>query len=167
MSNITLYELAQDFRATADKLADLELDEQTISDTLESLSGDLEAKAINVAAFCRNIEANAAAIKEAEAQMAARRKAIENRAARVRDYLLANMMVSGIQKIESPYFKLAVRENPPAVEVYEPGLIPAEFMRQPEPPPPAVDKTAIKEALKAGQDVPGCKLTRGNRLEIK
>lgn len=167
MSNITLYELAQDFRATADKLADLELDEQTISDTLESLSGDLEAKAINVAAFCRNIEANAAAIKEAEAQMAARRKAIENRAARVRDYLLANMMVSGIQKIESPYFKLAVRENPPAVEVYEPGLIPVEFMRQPEPPPPAVDKTAIKEALKAGQDVPGCKLTRGNRLEIK
>lgn len=167
MSNITLYELAQDFRATADKLADLELDEQTISDTLESLSGDLEAKAINVAAFCRNIEANAAAIKEAEAQMAARRKAIENRAARVRDYLLANMMVSGIQKIESPYFKLAVRENPPAVEVYEPGLIPATFMKQPETPPPLPNKAEIAAALKAGQDVPGCKLTRGNRLEIK
>jgi len=40
-------------------------------------------------------------------------------------------------------------------------------MRQPEPPPPSPDKTAIKEAMKAGVDVPGCKLTVGKRLEIK
>jgi hypothetical protein len=115
----------------------------------------------------RNIEASAAAIKEAEAAMAARRKALENRAARIRDYLLANMMVAGVQKIECPYFKLAVRENPPAVEIYEPGLIPATFMKQPETPPPAPNKAEIAAALKAGQDIPGCKLTRGTRLEIK
>lgn len=167
MSSITLYELASDFRAAADKLADMEMDEQTIADTLDSLSGELETKAVNVAAFCRNLEANAAAIKEAESHMAARRKAMESRAARIKDYLLANMMVAGVQKIESPYFKLAVRENPAAVEVYEPGLIPAEFMRQPEPPPPVVDKAAIKEAIKAGREVAGCKLTKGVRLEIK
>lgn len=162
-----LYELAHDYRNAADKLADLDLDPQTIEDTLESLSGDLEVKATNTAMLIRNIEASAAAIKAAEEQMAARRKALENRAARIKDYVLANMMVAGIQKIECPYFKLAVRDNPAAVEVYEPGLIPANFMRQPDPPPPAVDKTAIKEALKAGQDVPGCKLTVGKRLEIK
>lgn len=162
-----LYVLAHDFRAVADKLADLEMDEQTIADTLDGMSGDLEAKATNTAMVIRNLEASAYAIQEAEKQMATRRKAIENRAARVKDYLLANMMVAGIQKIECPHFKLAVRENPAAVEVYEPGLIPSQFMRQPEPPPPAVDKAAIKEALKAGQDVPGCKLTKGVRLEIK
>jgi hypothetical protein len=162
-----LYVLAHDYRAAAEKLADMDLDDQTISDTLESMSGDLEVKATNTAMFCRNLEASAAAIKEAEAQMAARRKAIENRAARIKDYLLANMMVAGVQKIECPHFKLAVRENPAAVEVYEPGLIPAQFMRQPDPPPPSPDKTAIKEALKAGAEVPGCKLTKGVRLEIK
>lgn len=162
-----LYELAHDYRTAADKLADLDLDPQTIEDTLESLSGDLEVKATNTAMLIRNLEASAAAIGDAEAQMAARRKALENRAKRIKDYVLANMMVAGIQKIECPYFKLAVRDNPAAVEVYEPGLIPANFMRQPDPPPPAVDKTAIKEALKAGQDVPGCKLTVGKRLEIK
>ena len=165
--NLTLYELAHDYRAAAEKLSDLDLPPEVIEDTLESMSGDLEAKATNTAMVVRNLEATAAAIKEAEKQMAERRKAVENRAERVRDFLLANMVVAGIQKIECPYFKLAVRENPPAVEVYEPGLIPAEFMRQPEPPPPAPDKTAIKEAMKAGQDVPGCRLTRGTRLEIK
>jgi len=162
-----LYDIAREYREAADKLADLDLPPEAIEDTLESLSGDLEVKATNTAFVIRNLEASAAAIKEAEAQMAARRKAIENRAARVRDYLLANMMVAGIQKIECPFFKLSVRDNPPAVEVYEPGLVPGEYMRQPEPPPPSPDKTAIKEAMKAGVDVPGCKLTVGKRLEIR
>lgn len=162
-----LFDIAREYREAADKLADLDLPPEAIEDTLESLSGDLEAKATNTAFVIRNLEASAAAIKEAEAQMAARRKAIENRAARVRDYLLANMLMAGVQKIECPYFRLAVRDNPPAVEVYEPGLIPAEYMRQPDPPPPAPDKTAIKEAMKAGHDVPGCRLTAGKRLDIK
>lgn len=162
-----LYQLAHEYRAIADKLADTDMDEQTIADTLESLSGDLEVKATNTAMVIRNIEANAAAIKEAEAQMAARRKALENRAARLKDYLLGNMIVAGIGKVESPYFRLSVRDNPPSVEVYEPGLIPQQYMRQPEPPPPAPDKKAIAEAMKAGQEVPGCRLTRGQRLEIK
>lgn len=162
-----LYVLAQEYRTAADKLADLDLDEQTLTDTLEGMSGDLEVKATNTAMLVRNLEATAANIKEAETQMAARRKAYENRAARVKDYLLANMMVAGIQKIECPMFKLAVRENPPAVEIYEPGLIPTGYMVTPEPPPPAPDKKAIAAALKAGEDIPGCKLTRGMRLEIK
>lgn len=164
---MNLYELATAYRADLEKLADLDLDEQTLTDTLEAIGGDLEAKATNTAMLVRNLEASAAAIEQAEKAMKARRVAMENRAARIKDWLHANMLVAGIQKIECPYFRLSIRQNPPAVEVYEPGLIPAEFMRQPDPPPPAPDKTAIKAAILAGQDVPGCKLTRGNHLEIK
>ena len=41
-------------------------------------------------------------------------------------------------------------------------------MRQPTPCHlPAPDKTAIKAALKAGTDVPGAKLERGQRLDVK
>lgn len=167
MTTLALYEIAHEYRAAVDKLADLDLPEEVVADTLESMGGELQVKATSVAAFIRNLESSANAIREAESHMAARRKAIENRAARVKDYLLANMIVAGVQKIESPYFKLAVRENPPAVEIYEPLMIPAEFMVTPEPPPPMPDKKKIAAALKAGQDVMGCKLTRGVRLEIK
>jgi len=162
-----LYELAAEYRADAEKLADMDLDEQTLADTLEGLGGELEVKAQNVIMFTRNLEATAAAIKEAEAQMAARRKALENRAAGLRRYVLENMQFAGIQKIECPFFKLSIRDNPAAVEIYEPGLIPAQYMKQPEPPPPAPDKTAIKAAITAGTEVPGAKLTKGTRLEIK
>lgn len=162
-----LYVLANEYRDAANKLADLDLDEQTVSDTLESLGGDLELKATNVAMFARNLESTAASIKEAEAAMAARRKAIERRAEGLRLYLLTNMQRSGMTKIESPHFALSIKSNPPSVVINEPGLIPAEFMRQPEPPPPAPDKTAIKEAIKAGREVPGAHLVSGVRLDIK
>jgi len=166
-SALTLYELAAEYRQAALTLADLDLDEQTVADTLEGLSGDLEVKATNVAMFARNLEATAAQIKEAEAAMATRRKAIEHRADGLRRYLLVCMQQTGVTKIDSVHFRIAVRDNPPAVDVFDSEQLPAEFMRQPEPPPPAPDKTAIKEALKAGRDVPGARLTQGQRLEVK
>ena len=162
-----LYNIAAEYRAAAEKLAELDLDAQTIADTLEGLSGDLETKAQNVAFFARNLESTAAAIKQAEADMAARRKAMENRADGLKRYVFESMKFAGIEKIECPHFRLSIKNNPAAVEIFEPGLVPASFMRTPEPPPPAPDKTAIKEALKAGQDVPGARLTSSQRLEIK
>jgi hypothetical protein len=167
MTSLALYEIAHEYRAALDKLAELDLDEQTLSDTLEGMGGELQTKSVSVAAFIRNLEASAAAIKEAESQMSARRKAIENRAARVKDYLLANMMVAGVQKIESPYFKLSVRDNPPAVEIFEPALIPLDYMVLPPIPDAVPNKKAIAAVLKDGGDVPGCVLVRGTRLEIK
>ena len=163
----SLYDIAAEYRQTADKLADLDLDEQTIADTLEGMSGALELKAQNVVMFARNLEATATAIKEAETAMAARRKAIEHRAAGLRRYALSAMQVAGVQSIECPYFKLSVRKNPPAVEVFDAAQIPAQFMRTPEPPPPAPDKKAITEAIKAGQEVPGARLVSGERLEVR
>lgn len=163
----SLYVIADEYMQAVAKLADLDLPPEVVADTLEGLSGNLEVKATNVAMFVRNLESMAEQIKAAEGAMAARRKAIEARAERVRDYLLTNMQRTGISKIECPYFKLAVRENPPSVVIDDPSAIPAEFMRQPEPPPPSPDKTAIKAAITAGNDVAGARLVRGQRLEIK
>lgn len=167
MTSLALYQLADEYLVALRKLEELDLDEQTVADTLEGLSGELEVKATNVAMFCRNLEASAEAIKNAEQQMAARRKAIENRAARIRQYLKDNMERTGIQKIEGPHFALAIRKNPPAVHVEALELVPMEFFNPPLPPPPVMDKKRIAEALKAGKDVPGCRLEQGTRLDIK
>lgn len=167
MSNITLYELAADFRATADQLADLDLDPQTVADTLESIALPLEQKAERVAMFARSLEATADQIKQAESDMAKRRKAIENRAAHLREYLLANMQRAGITKIECPYFRLAVRSNPPKVVVDDERQIPADYWREPPPPAPVLDKTLLSQALKDGYSVPGARLEVGYRLEVR
>lgn len=163
---MNLFDIAAEYRQACEVLADLDLDPQTVADTLESLSGELEVKAANVVGFTRNLESLAEAIKAEEARMASRRKALESRAANLRSYVLSCMQSAGVQKIEGPRFKIAIRSNPEAVDVFDAAQIPAAFMRQPEPPPPSPDKTAIKAALKAGADVPGARLTQGQRLAV-
>ncbi len=163
---MNLFDIANEYRNACVVLADLDLDPQTVADTLEGLSGELEVKAANVVGFTRNLEALAEAIKAEETRMAGRRKALENRAASLRAYVLSSMQAAGVQKIEGPRFKITIRSNPEAVDVFDAAQIPAAFMRQPEPPPPSPDKTAIKAALKAGTDVPGARLTQGQRLAV-
>ena len=163
----SLYQLSGDYLAIANKLSDSDLPPEVINDTLESLSGELEEKCTNVALFVRNLEATAESIKAAEKQMADRRKAIENKANSIRQYLQVNMQRTGITKIESPYFALTIKKNPPSVVIDDVEAIPAEFMVTPAPPPPAPDKKAIGEKLKAGEQVPGCHLEQGERLDIK
>lgn len=167
MTDLTLYNIADQYLVDLQKLQDMEIDEQTFADTLESLSGELEIKATNVAMFVRNLEASAEAIKAAEKQMAERRKAIEAKADRIRQYLLDNMTRTGITKIDCPYFVLSVRKNPPAVEVLNQDMIPNEYFDIPEPPAPTLNKNRLKEDLKAGVIVEGAKLTAGQSLSIK
>ena len=162
----SLYEIATTYRADVARLEDLDLPAEVVTDTLDAMSGELEVKAQSVVMYARNLQATAAAIKEAEEQMARRRKAIENRAKHLLEYVQGCMETAEVQRIECPHFRLAIQSKPPSVDVYEPGLLPLEYMRTPEPPPPAPDKAAIAAAIKAGIDVPGARLVHGTRLAI-
>lgn len=161
-----LYQLAADFRAQAEKLADMDLDPQTLADTLESISGDVEVKAQNVAMFCRNLEATADAIKAHREAQKEREDAMRKRAEALKSYLARCMDACGIEKIEGPGIALSFRKSS-AVVINEPGLIPAQYMRQPDPPPPAPDKAAIAAAIKAGAEVPGAHVEQRRNLQIR
>lgn len=165
--NTSLYVLATEYELIANKLMELELDETTIADTLESVSGDLEVKATNVAYVIRNIEANNEQIKLAIKQMTARLKSNENKADAIRDYLKTNMQRCGITKIESPHFVLSLKKNPHKLVIDDAGAIPCELYVYPEPPAPYPNNELIKEKLKAGEIIDGAHLEQGERLEIK
>lgn len=162
-----LYELAVEYQQQFYQLAELDLPDEVVTDTLEAMEGDIQVKAANVAMFLRQLEHTAEGIKAAEKQMAERRKSIERRAQRITEYLLANMQACGIKKVEHPMLSISVRQNPARVDVFDAAQVPASFMRQPEPPPAEPDKAAIKAELQAGRDVPGCRLVNGQSLSIK
>ncbi|MDD5319521.1 MAG: siphovirus Gp157 family protein [Methylococcales bacterium] len=167
MNNLSLYQLSGNYLQALDFLTDPEADlpAEVINDTLEALGGELEDKAINVAKFLRNMETTAEAIKAAEESMAKRRKALEARVKWMKDYLKGNMEYTGIIKIECPYFKLSIQNNPVAVNVTNENAIPKQFKEQVITW--KIDKTAIKAAIKNGEDVPGAELVNGTRLVIK
>lgn len=162
-----LYELATQYRQLESLDASDELPAQVLRDTLESLEGDLQEKSTNVALYSRNLIAVAESIEQAAAKMTARAKQLRKRSESLEQYLLLQLQACGITKVESPYFTITRKANPPAVVVDHEGSIPDRFWRQPEPPPRAIDKKAIAAAIKAGEHVPGCHTSSGERLEIK
>jgi hypothetical protein len=163
---VNLYELATQYRADADKLATLDLDDATLNDTLDGLGGDLQTKATNTVAVARNLEALSGAIKDAEEQMKARRKALENRAAAIRAWVLRSMQAGQIDRIETPLLRIRRVKNPDKVAIDAPSQIPAKYFRFPDPPPPELDKRALLVDMKAGVEVPGAHLESTERLEI-
>ncbi len=167
MNRLSLYELSANYLQALDFLTDPEMDlpVEAINDTLEALSGELEDKAINVAKFFRNMEAAAEAIKSAEADMAKRRKTLENRVQWLKNYIKENMEVCGISDIECPHFKISVQKNPAVVNILDENAIPAQFKEQVTSW--KIDKAAIKEAIKSGSVVPGTELVNGTRLAVK
>ncbi len=167
MNNLTLYDIGQDYLQALDLFTDPEADipMDAVMDTLEGIEGQMQDKAVNVAKFMQNLVASAKAIKEAEQQMARRRKAIENRATWFKEYLKNNMEAAGITKIESPWFNLAIQKNPEAVEIFDETSLPDEFKS--EVVTVKIDRSAIKQALQDGVGVSGAMLTRGTRLAIR
>ena len=165
-----LYELVGQYRALEQLESSDDLPPEVIRDTLDGLEGQLQEKATNVALFIRNLESVADAIDEAAATMQARGTRLRARAKSLHEYLLFNMQAAGISKVESPYFTLTVKKNPPTVVIDSENLIPERFMRKPEPPPPpkpVPDKQAIAKALNECQEVLGAHLEQRERLEIK
>lgn len=167
MTALTLFEIAKEYRAIADVLMDASCDEQTLTDTLEAEAWPLELKAQNYGFVIRNLDATAASIKEAEAAMAARRKLLEKRSAALLERLKTGMEIAGVSELSCPHFQIKIKKNPPAIDIWDEKQVPEKFFVQAPPPPPAIDKKAIKAAIDAGEEVPGAMKVQGTRLEIK
>lgn len=158
--------IAQQYRADLAALADLDMPPDVVADTLESLGGDLQTKAQNVALFARSLDADAAAIKQWVKDAADRAKAIEARAERLRAYLANCMELAGVERIEGPGVVLSWRKSS-AVVIDEPALLPIEWWRQKPAPEAEPDKSRIAEALKHGAAIPGAHIEHRRSLQIK
>ena len=163
----SLYNITAEYLANVKLLESMDFDDETKKDTLESLQGDFENKAISIGFVQKTLSAHVGAIDAALKDMQERKRAVENKLNRLNEYLLASMQQAGITSISCPQFDIKLKSNPVKVDIYEAGLLSSEFMRQPEPPPPQPDKKAIKEAIEAGKEVQGARLIKTQRLEIK
>lgn len=165
--SIALYELAEQYRELQLLAEDPECDPAALANTLEGLQDQFRDKVIAVACVIENMAADAAAIEKAAASMKRRADRLKGQAERLRAYLLVHMQATAAPPIQHHYFTVAVRKNPPHVEIVDLAKIPDDYKVFPEAPPPSADKTKILAALKADIDVPGAKIGRNNRLEIK
>lgn len=170
MTDLTLYQLAGEYRLLAEKLAAADFDAQTVADTIEAsgLTDALQEKAQGVELVARAAEMHCPAIDAEIARLQALKAHRQKIAAGLREYIRSQMEVAGIERISCPLFDLKLKKNPPAVEVLDERQVPAHFWVTPEPKPveARIDKKALAAVLKKGEDVPGVRLVQATRLEV-
>ena len=158
-----LYELTEQYNSALENMQSLDMDQQTINDTMEGLSGELEVKAKNVGAYYLNLESDANQMKDAIKNMQARLKAVTNKADFFKEYLRDNMERSGIDKIECPQFKITLREASKVLEINAPKAIFEDFKEIVETV--KIDKVGLKKWMieKGLTEVEGAEIVDGKR----
>lgn len=169
-----LYELTSDFAELFDEFESMEDDDmkQAWFDTLDGIEQEFEVKAENIAVFIKELNAEIEALKQEEERLRARRKAKENKTESLKDYLKSCMICIGRLKIDTVKARISIRKNPEAAQFdNEKDFVRMcmendldDFLRYKEP---EINKTAVKEALKAGEKIPGAELGRTQSIIIK
>lgn len=170
----SLYQISKTYQELFDEFDDQDLDEEIIQayfDTLEGIEAEFDDKASNVAIFIKNLLVEAENLKKEKQVLEKRQKAKENKADRLKKYLLENMNKLGIKKIETVQAVISTRKNAESVQVADEqkfidwaeknNIDLLTFAR------PKISKTAIKDAINAGAEIPYCQLARSQSLTIK
>ena len=146
--------------------------EEAWFNTLSDMEDTIEEKAENLALFIMDTEAEISAMKAAEKRLAERRRAKENAVKRLKEYGIRALDAAKLTKVDRPLARLSIRNNAESVEISdEKGFIDwaqrfdrDDLLRYAEP---TINKSAIKEIIKNGQDVPFASLRRTRSLIIK
>lgn len=153
---MTIYEIDQAIL----NCIDLETGEIIDTEQLDKLTMEREVKLENVACWIKELKAEAEALKAEKMAFAKRQQVAENKMESLKKYLA--YALDG-QAFKTTRASVTFRKSQ-SVEVADIYKLDENYLRYKEP---EADKTAIKEALKAGQTVAGATLVENTSVIIK
>ena len=131
-------------------------DEEAVVDLVEGETGLLEAISAAVARIAE-IDALSAGIKDHIASIQGRKRRLEGQADMLRAAIGSAMAQADLKRAETACGTVSRRATPAKAVVIEEADIPAGFWKS----EPKLDKRALLDALKSGDDVPGATLSNG------
>ena len=148
---------ATTYRAVRERIQALEpdLDEQTLSDTVEGLTDLHEILAAIVRAALAD-EALATGLKGRIAEMQERLERLQERAAKRRQIVKDTMVELDLKKLTAPDFSASIRPGMPALLVIDEAAVPSIYW---EPREPRLDRQGLLAELKQGADITGVTLS--------
>ena len=153
---MTLYEIDQAIMNCIDS----ETGDIIDAELLDNLQMERTEKIENVACWIKELKAEAEALKAEKMAFAERQRVAENKAKSLKNWLAC--VLNG-EKFETTRVSITFRATE-KVEIADIFKLDENFLRCKEP---EVDKTAIKEAIKAGQEVAGATLVSSTSVIIK
>lgn len=152
----TLYEIDEEIL----NCVDMETGEIIDAEKLEQLQLTRDDKVEGIALWIKNLLSDADAIKSEEEKLAQRRKANENKAKNLKEYL--SKFLNG-QKFKTPKVSISYRKSE-SVEVTGISKLDDDYLKFAEP---TVDKAKVKKALKAGTVLQGVSLVENQNIQIR
>lgn len=146
-------------------LVDMETGEIEDEKRYDELQMERTQKVENIGCFYKNLIAEAKAMKEEEANIAQRRKAVENKAKRIKS-LLAYALRG--EKFESPKLRCSYRKAKSVqvddlfvswAQIYADDLLNYEV--------PKPNRKAIKAALEDGREIEHAEIVTNESLQVK
>lgn len=160
-----LYDLTAQY---LDVIAHLEDEDAQVDDVvaqLQAIAGSIRDKGQAIACVAQDLERQAEVCRAEAKRLSDRAKRAEAHVAWLHTYVLEQLQSMGLDRLETPRFTLAIRTNPPAVQVEDAALVPSNYQRTVISI--EVDKRSILADLKkSGAIPPGVVITRGQRLVI-
>ena len=156
---MTLYEISNEIVKIID--ANVNEDGEIIGgeEELNALQMAYEEKVENIGLFIKNLLSDAEAIKAEKMALAKRQAQAEAKAKWLKEYL--GYYLNG-QTFNSPRVAISWRKSE-QVKCDDIKAVPDEYLKYKDP---ELDKTAIKKAIKAGEET-GCYLETVNNIQIK
>jgi hypothetical protein len=166
-NHFSLFEITNEYVSAYEAMVgDPDLTDEDIKNTLDGLQGEIIKKSINVGVFIKNMESFVKQMEKAEQDIRERRRAMENRTEKLKEYLKNNMERCGIISInDSPLFSIRIKNCPPSVQIEEWATLPKEYINTKIIEEP--DKRMLADALKNGGAIEGVKLVNKKTLLIK
>lgn len=157
---MNLYEIEQEIMSCVD----METGEIVDCEKLDALTMERDKKIENIALWVKNLEADAKAYKEEKDNFAQKQKSAENKAKSLKEYL--SRFLDGTA-YKSTKVNVSFRTSK-AVDVFDISALMTmddcdNYLKYKEPEP---DKTAIKNAIASGVNVPGCKIVENQNIQI-
>ena len=159
----SLYKLTEEYR----ELENMDLDAETLADTLESLEGEFDAKADAICHVLANLQAMEISSAKEVARLLVRSKGFGDRQDKLKDYLRESMEKLGKKKIESAKFTISCVAGRDKVNVLDAVQIDDRYFDV-IPESVKLDKRKILADLKEGYELEGVELIKSkSSLRIK
>lgn len=158
---MTLYQINEQLRNAIEYGCDPETGEIIDTEALEALEMARDEKIENICLFIKDLKAEAAAIKAEKDALDARMKASTRKAEQLTNYLQQEL--AG-EKFKTSKVAISYRKTQ-AVTIFDLDALPMDYIRIKTSTEP--DKVLIKEAIKAGESVPGAAMEERQSMTIK
>lgn len=160
----TLYELTGEYLRLYEMANDCELELDELKDTLESMDGEFQDKAVGYAQVMKEFDGQIETIKAEIDRLNAKAKSLKNSKDRMKEALQGAMEMTGNTKFKTDLFNFNIQNNPPSLDIADDADIPQEYWIAQEP---KLDKKKLLAAVKLGEEYKGVTMKQGKSLRIR